>query len=172
MGILMTSIRPMTVADVPRVVAMETAWQPRPWSKRMILDELAQDNRVYLVAEDDEIVGFGGVFVAGDEAHVTNLLVAPKRRQNGVGRQLMVSLMNASIDLGARHLTLEVRSKNKQARRLYQRLGLAPVGVRPGYYGDDDALIMWAHDIDSSLAADLEFAAGEASETSHEETLI
>jgi hypothetical protein len=31
---------------------------------------------------------------------------------------------------------------------LYARLGLAPVGVRKGYYADDDALVMWAHDID------------------------
>jgi ribosomal-protein-alanine N-acetyltransferase len=53
------------------------------------------------------------------------------------------------VEEGARHITLEVRSENEPARSLYARLGLAPVGVRKDYYGDDDALILWAHDIDS-----------------------
>jgi ribosomal protein S18 acetylase RimI-like enzyme len=48
----------------------------------------------------------------------------------------------------ARHLTLEVETNNEAAQRLYAGLGLVPVGVGPGYYGDDDALILWAHDID------------------------
>jgi len=60
----------------------------------------------------------------------------------------MLALIEAAVDLGARHLTLEVRTGNDAARALYSRLGLAPVGVRPRYYGDDDALILWAHDID------------------------
>jgi ribosomal-protein-alanine N-acetyltransferase len=61
---------------------------------------------------------------------------------------LMRELIDAAVSEGARHITLEVRSENDAARRLYARLGLAPVGVRKGYYGDDDALILWAHDID------------------------
>ncbi|MGH3650297.1 MAG: GNAT family N-acetyltransferase, partial [Acidimicrobiia bacterium] len=64
-------------------------------------------------------------------------------------RNLMVSLIGEARSRGARHLTLEVRKANVAARKLYSRLGMAPVGVRPGYYGDDDALILWAHDIDA-----------------------
>ncbi len=66
----------------------------------------------------------------------------------------MIGLIEAAIEEGARHLTLEVRSENEAARSLYSGLGLAPVGVRPGYYDDDDALIMWAHDIDSAEYAE------------------
>jgi ribosomal-protein-alanine N-acetyltransferase len=55
--------------------------------------------------------------------------------------------------MGARHLTLEVRSGNEAARALYTRLGMAPVGVRKGYYADDDALILWVHDIDGEAYA-------------------
>ena len=95
------------------------------------------------------LVGFAGVMVVADEAHVTNLLVEPDRRRQGIGLELMKSLVEASVAAGARHLTLEVRSRNEAARALYARLGLAPVGVRKGYYGDDDALILWAHDIDA-----------------------
>ncbi|HZD21921.1 MAG TPA: hypothetical protein VE569_00725 [Acidimicrobiia bacterium] len=67
-----------------------------------------------------------------------------------LGRQLMVALTEAGIDSGARHLSLEVRASKRAARSFYASLGLAPVGVSPGYYGDDDALIMWVHDIDDS----------------------
>ena len=79
---------------------------------------------------------------------MTNLLVDPDRRRRGVGRRLMVALIEAVVSRGARHLTLEVRSENDAARGLYGDLGLAPVGVRPAYYGDDDALVLRAHDID------------------------
>lgn len=148
MGVAMTTVRPMGLDDLAEVVALETAHQPRPWSERVFRDELATDNRTYLVASDDKVLGFGGLMVVGEEAHVTNLLVDPDRRGEGLGRSLMVALIEAAIADGARHLTLEVRKKNHAARVLYSRLGLAPVGVRPGYYGDDDALILWAHDID------------------------
>lgn len=150
MGLALTAIRPMAADDLDEVVAMEARSQPRPWSEKVFSDELAAGNRVYLVAEDgdDHVVGFGGVMVIEGEAHVTNLLVDERFRGKGVGKQLMVSLIEASVGCGARHLTLEVRKENAAARALYSRLGMAPVGLRPRYYGNDDALILWAHDID------------------------
>ena len=140
-------IRPLRAGDLAAVVALEAASQPSPWSEKVFEDELAAENRIYLAAEEDLIVGFGGVMLVGDEAHVTNLLVDPGSRRQGIGLELMKALIEAAIEEGARHLTLEVRSMNEAARSLYARLGLAPVGVRKGYYGDDDALILWAHDI-------------------------
>lgn len=147
MGAAVTAIRPMSHAHLAQVVALETANQPRPWSEQVFRDELTASDRIYLVAGDEEIVGYGGVMVVGDEAHVTNLLVDPGHRGRGTGRSLMLALIEAAIGRGARHLTLEVRRHNHAARSLYAGLGLAPVGVRPGYYGDDDALVLWAHDI-------------------------
>jgi ribosomal-protein-alanine N-acetyltransferase len=143
-------IRPLTDRDLAEVVALEQANQPTPWSEGVFRDELAADDRVYLAADDAGVVGYGGIMVVGDEAHVTNLLVAPDSRGLGIGLALVLGLIDAAIVVGARHLTLEVRSQNREARSLYARLGLAPVGVRKGYYGDDDALILWAHDIDSA----------------------
>ena len=148
MGVTVTTIRPMSLADLDEVVALESASQPRPWSEGIFRDELSAENRVYVIAEDDRLVGFGGIMVLEDEAHVTNLLVAADRRGRGTGRRMMVSLIESAIDAGARHLTLEVRKENMAARALYAGLGLAPVGIRPDYFGDDDALILWAHDID------------------------
>lgn len=149
MGAAVTTIREMGTGDLDQVVALESDQQPRPWSRQVFEDELAADNRIYLVAEDaGSVLGFAGLMVVGDEAHVTNLLVTPDKRREGLGRELMIALIASGIDAGARHLTLEVRKGNVAARALYSRLGLAPVGIRPRYYGDDDALILWAHDID------------------------
>lgn len=146
----MIVIRDFDPADIHAALSLERAHQPTPWTEGVFNDELSADNRVYLVAEDSEVVGFGGVMLGGDEAHVTNLLVAPEHRGRGVGRRLAQSLIQAAIEEGAKHLTLEVRSGNVAARALYAGLGLVPVGIRPDYYQDDDALVMWAHDIDSA----------------------
>jgi len=149
-SVMETVVRPLTADDLEVVVALENANQIAPWTDGVFRDELAAENRVYLAADEaGVIVGFGGVMVIGDEAHVTNLLVAPEARRRGIGLGLVLGLIEAALGAGARHLTLEVRSKNEAARALYARLGLAPVGVRRDYYGDDDALILWAHDVDS-----------------------
>ena len=160
MGVgLMVEIRPFEVDDIPAVAALEAANQPQPWTEGILEDELAAENRSYLIAEDEGafglagVIGFAGVMVVGEEAHVTNLLVAEEDRRRGVGKALMLGLVDAALEMGARHLTLEVRSKNEAARSFYAHFGLAPVGVRKGYYGDDDALIMWVHDIDSETYA-------------------
>jgi ribosomal-protein-alanine N-acetyltransferase len=148
-GVMEAVVRPLTADDLRAVVAMEEANQVSPWSEGVFRDELAAENRVYLVADDDGVIGFGGVMVVGEEAHVTNLLVAPAARRRRIGLGLMMGLIETAVEAGARHLTLEVRSKNEAARAMYAVFGLAPVGVRKDYYGDDDALILWVHDIDS-----------------------
>ena len=149
MGSAVSTIRRFESADVADAAVLEAANQPKPWTEGVFRDELAAENRSYFVAEDRGLIGFAGVMVVGEEAHVTNLLVDPDARGRGVGRSLMVALIEAAVADGARHLALEVRSKNEAARALYDGLGLVPVGVRPDYYGDDDALILWVHDIDA-----------------------
>ncbi len=149
MGSRVMVIRPFTEGDIEAAVALESACQPKPWTAGVFSTELDAPDRVYLVADDKGLVGFGGLMIIGDEAHVSNLLVDPALRGQGIGRQILTSLLDRAIQGGARHLTLEVRVGNQAARGLYASVGLAPVGVRPGYFGDEDALIMWAHDIDS-----------------------
>lgn len=148
-GVRTMVIRPLTIDDLGAVVALEAANASAPWSEGVFRDELAAENRIYLAADEDGVIGFAGAMLVADEAHVTNLLVDPVWRRQGIGFELMKSLIEAAVEAGARHLTLEVRSRNEAARALYARLGLAPVGIRKGYYGDDDALILWAHDIRS-----------------------
>lgn len=144
-------LRPFDVADIPAAEDIERRAYPQPWTAGVFADELRQANRVYLVLEaDGEVAGYGGVMLVGDEAHITTVVVAPERRQGRLGTRLMLGLVDAAIERGARSLTLEVRTSNAPAQALYRRFGMAPVGVRKRYYRDEDALIMWVHDIDSS----------------------
>lgn len=152
MGGIMTGtveIRPMVESDVPAVHLMERAIFPQPWSEGVFRDELRQSGRVYVVAvgEDGELVGYAGLLHFGSEAHVTTIAVQPAVRGTKIGTRLMLHLLDRALATGAKHLTLEVRTSNRSAQNLYQAFGMAPVGVRKSYYGDEDALIMWIHDI-------------------------
>lgn len=142
------TIRPMEVGDIAAVADLEAAVYPQPWAPAVFEDELRQPGRVYLVAVGEgAIVGYGGLMVVLDDAHVTTLAVNPDARRHRLGTRLMLDLVEHGLALGGRHLTLEVRMSNTGAQRLYSRFGLAPVGVRKDYYRDEDALIMWATDI-------------------------
>jgi [ribosomal protein S18]-alanine N-acetyltransferase len=142
-------LRPMTIADIPVVLELERATYPQPWSEGIFTDELSRSDRVYVLAEQDrQMIGFAGLMLVEDDAHVTTLAVKTDARKAGLGTRLMLRLIAAGLERGARNLTLEVRATNEGAQRLYNRFGMAAVGVRKNYYRDDDAVIMWATDID------------------------
>jgi ribosomal-protein-alanine N-acetyltransferase len=136
----------MRLEDVPDVHRIEAASFPTPWPDYAFKQEI-QTNRLahYLVVKaGDETVGYGGMWLMVDEAHVTTFAVLPGWRRRGIGGRLMVEMMHVALDLGARVVTLEVRLSNRAARALYGRFGFRPVGIRPRYYSDnnEDALIM------------------------------
>ena len=143
------SIRPMTRDDIPAVATLEQLIYDAPWSVRVFYDELAMDSRRYLVAEEDGvgIVGYAGLLVVESDAHITTLAVEMQARRHCLGTRLMMDLIAAAIESGVDHITLEVRMSNQGAQRLYQKFGFAPVGLRKDYYRDEDALVMWANDI-------------------------
>jgi ribosomal-protein-alanine N-acetyltransferase len=82
---------------------------------------------------------------------VNNIAVDPRWQRRGLGTLILLDMTRVALELGSRHLTLEVRVGNQPAIGLYRRFGMAPVGVRPNYYPEtgEDALIMWVRDIDS-----------------------
>ena len=162
-------IAPMRRRHLPAVLAIEEQVQPRPWSERIFRSELGQPNRCYLVARQGaNVVGFAGVLLVLDEGHVTNVAVDPSWHRRAVATSLLVRLCRTAAERGARNLTLEVRMSNDGAQALYRRFGFAPGGVRKAYYPDnrEDALVMWAHDIDlpsyAERLAEIERAAGPA----------
>ncbi len=145
-------IRAMTPDDLMAVVELERDIYPQPWSMRVFEEELALSNRTYLVAElaAGELLGYGGFLLVEDDAHITTLAVGESARGRRLGTHLMVALVAAALARGARHLTLEVRVSNKAAQALYRRFGFAPVGLRKNYYRNEDAMVMWATDIDQA----------------------
>lgn len=141
----------MEYADLDQVVEIERRSFPTPWSRHAFVSEL-RDNAYahYLVARlGDRVIGYAGMWVLLDEAHITNLAVHPDYRRRGVGRRLLAALERLAARLGARRMTLEVRPSNAAALHLYRRSGFEVRGRRPHYYADsdEDALIMWKDDI-------------------------
>jgi len=144
----------MKLDDIPAVHRIERASFPVPWPDYAFHQEI-ETNRLahYLVVRAGaQIVGYGGMWLMVDEAHITTFAVLPEWRRRGVGGRLMLSMMQLAADVGARVATLEVRLSNDAARQLYQRFGFRPVGIRPRYYSDnaEDALIMTSGELDSA----------------------
>ena len=148
-AVTVTAIRPMTEIDLPDVIAIERATFSTPWTEGVFRDELAAPSRTYLVAEEaDQLVGYVGIMLVGEDTHITTVAVASDSAGRGIGTRLVLAGVEAGLAAGGRSLTLEVRSSNRRAQDLYRRFGMGPVGVRKHYYRDEDAIIMWAHDID------------------------
>lgn len=141
------NIRAMDLADVDEVLKVEKVSFATPWSRAAFVAEIGDnDLACYLVAEaDGQVVGYAGMWLILDEAHVTNVALLPAYRGHGLGSKLMEALCEMAKTVGARRMTLEVRPSNLAAQRMYGKLGFEVRGVRPGYYTDskEDALIMW-----------------------------
>jgi [ribosomal protein S18]-alanine N-acetyltransferase len=136
-----------------QVLRIEHKVYPRPWTLGIFTSELSQhDARCYLVARvGSTVVGYCGALYSLDDAHVTNIAVDPRWHRHRIGSRLMVALIRASVERGASHLTLEVRVSNVGAQELYRTFGMAPAGVRSKYYENtEDAIVMWANDIDAT----------------------
>lgn len=95
------------------------------------------------------IIGFAGLWLMVDEAHITTIATHPDYRGRGVGELLLSALIDISYEIGARMVTLEVRVSNHVAQNLYRKYGFQEYGVRRRYYSDnhEDALIMWTPEI-------------------------
>lgn len=139
-------VDPMRLEDVPAVHEIERLSFRTPWPAYAFEQEL-RGNRLarYVVARaGDRLVGFAGIWLMVDDAHVTTFGVHPDWRRQGIGRQLLLNVSELSVAIGARRMTLEVRPSNEAAQALYHSFGFEIAGRRPQYYTDDgeDALVM------------------------------
>ncbi len=138
-------MREMSAADIDAILAIEHASFVSPWSRGMFEREVEGENRIWLVAENPAgvLVGYGGVMIIDDEAHLMNLAVAEESRSGGTGRAILGELERLAATAGAQRITLEVRADNELALAFYSREGMNVIGRRPGYYEEgQDALIM------------------------------
>jgi len=162
------TLEPMHRRDLRRgVMEIEAVSYPRTWSQGVFESELAQvrsGTRRYLVARRADghslergrrrgrsrgrVVGYAGLWLNGDEAHVTNVAVQPEQQRNGIATALLLALADAAIARGCAGWTLEVRVSSTGAQELYRRFGFSPAGVRARYYENtEDAIVMWCNDI-------------------------
>ena len=142
----------MKMEDIKEAIEIERVSYSSPWSIESFVNEIVDNNESshYLVARlEGKIVGYSGMWLTPQEAHITNLAVHPKFRRRGIGEELLVNLISASISKKIRWITLEVRESNLVARKLYQKYGFQIVGVRKEYYLDnwENALIMCSEDL-------------------------
>lgn len=140
-------VREMTPEDVDDAYKLEEMNLGREaWTKKQLLDAMTRDDTIYLVAEKaGRIVGLCGVQNISGEGEITNVSVSPDTRREGVAYKMMRQLLERGRGLGIGDYTLEVRAGNAPAIGLYERLGFASEGKRPGFYEDpkEDAVIYW-----------------------------
>ena len=149
---LRLTIEAMRLEDLDEVQRIEQASFSTPWPENAYRSEL-MTNRLasYLVARAaGRIVAYGGMWLMVDEAHITTFAVHPAWRRRRIGERLLLAFLDLARDRHAREATLEVRLSNLAARRLYEKYGFRPVGLRPRYYSDnnEDALIMTTDPLD------------------------
>lgn len=146
------TIEPMRRRHLKAIMAIEPRVYPRPWSASVFVDEIelaSRGQRVYVVGKRaGQLVGYAGMILGVDEAHVTNIAVEPACHRQGIGRRLMIHLAHAARTRGYQAMTLEVRVSNVGAQAMYRRFGFVPAGIRKKYYEQtEDAIVMWVHDI-------------------------
>jgi ribosomal-protein-alanine N-acetyltransferase len=118
------------------------------------LSRLLRPGTTISVAEEVElrrVVGYAGLWLMVNEAHVTTIAVAPEYQGRGLGELLLISLIDKAIELNALCVTLEVRVTNHVAQSLYRKYTFRETGLRRRYYSDngEDAHIMTTEDVDT-----------------------
>ena len=99
--------------------------------------------------EQDELIGYCGIWQILEEAHITNIAVSPEYRRKHIGEALLKTIIDNCYRNMVKFITLEVRVSNTPAISLYEKYGFKSLGTRKGYYQDnnEDALIMWTENI-------------------------
>ena len=135
----------MTISDLDSIKDILLEEFDDFWNYNVFKSELENDNSKYIVAKlDDEIVGFAGIWVVIDEAHITNIVTKKSYRNNGIGNLLLENLikMCKNYTTNISSLTLEVSENNVIAQNLYKKFNFEILGERKKYYNDESAIIM------------------------------
>jgi ribosomal-protein-alanine N-acetyltransferase len=142
-------LRPMVMADIDEVYALEQSVFPHPWSRGNFVDSLASGYDAWVLREPDDgaLAGYFLLMYAVDEAHLLDVAVCGERQGSGLGRFLLDRIAARSRAMGMASILLEVRPSNERALQVYERYGYAQIGRRKGYYPAhegkrEDAIVM------------------------------
>lgn len=140
------SLIPMTSRHIDAVALIEEKSFSVPWAKTMF-SEIAENpiSHFYVaVTDENEICGFAGMYVIGDESQILNIAVSPDFRRCGIGKKLLHKLIDECEKLNVVMILLEVRESNTPAKNLYKSFGFELCGKRKKYYTNpvEDALVL------------------------------
>lgn len=147
------ALRPMVVADIDAVHALECSVFPHPWSRANFVDSLASGYDCWVLrdagqgTDDGALAGYFLLMYALDEAHLLDVAVAGERHGKGLGRYLLDRIAVRARERGMESILLEVRPSNERALQVYRRYGYQEIGRRKGYYPAhegrrEDAIVM------------------------------
>ncbi|MGI6664657.1 MAG: ribosomal protein S18-alanine N-acetyltransferase [Christensenellaceae bacterium] len=138
-------IRRADFLDLPEILALEESSFPVPWSIEILYHDICLAGYdYYLIKEAGVAVGYAGMDIIVDEAHIRKICVREDMRKKGYGSILLQRLMKEAYQKGAIGMTLEVRVSNAPAIAFYEKYGFQIEGIRKKYYADkEDANIMW-----------------------------
>lgn len=145
-------IKPMQKDELDDVLKIEEkAYGEHHWSKESFYGELSNNLAHYFSAFDlnDNLVGYAGSWQVIDESHITTIAVSPEFTRKKIGEALLNRVLEECYKNKIKYVTLEVRESNAAAIALYEKYGFKSLGVRKGYYqnNNEDALIMWTENI-------------------------
>ena len=139
-------IKPLTEEYVDQVCILEEEAFSMPWHKESFLEMIQNPNACYLVGilENEVVASCGLRNIVGD-GEITNVVTKGFWRGKGIGKQMLLQLLEEGSNMGVEAFTLEVRKSNHTAIGLYEKLGFVTEGIRKNFYEDpiEDALIMW-----------------------------
>lgn len=142
-------LRRWQLSDLSRIAELEKECFPcEPWNFQMLMSSFSSEAFVGIVAEDGDIVGYGGMTVAADSADVDNIGVTAYFRNSGVATAILRELMRIARETGVKKMFLEVRVSNSAAMRLYLKNGFRGVYARQRYYSDGEDCLVMMRDFD------------------------
>lgn len=140
------ALRPMLEADLDAIMQIEPTIYSHPWTRGNFNDSLKAGHNAWVMTQDNEIVGYAVIMIVLDEAHLLNISIAAPYQKQGLGRMLLMYLIDQAKALKTENIFLEVRVSNVSAIALYEDVGFVEMSIRRGYYpaskGREDAVLM------------------------------
>lgn len=128
-------IEPALVLHAEEIAMIEAETFSRPWSRESVEASIADENTEFLVCLNGRhVVGYLSAQMICPECYIGNLAVRDTYRRQGIGFELLQTMIRKAEKYGCEFVSLEVRVSNTAAIRLYERTGFRIQGIRPDYY--------------------------------------
>ncbi|MBE6657842.1 MAG: ribosomal-protein-alanine N-acetyltransferase [Ruminococcaceae bacterium] len=131
--------------DISALAALEQLCFSAPWSEGALRETLESPYAKLFCAElDGTVIAYGGVYLLGDDADITNIATHPDYRRRGAAAAILSALCVCADEHGVQAVHLEVRVSNAPAIALYEKFGFAVDGIRKNYYKNptENAVLM------------------------------